>query len=142
MYKIFVEGKVVSEIEFESCWATPDLHAPSTEVAKPFVQLLSEKGYVPLEKALHLLARKARIGFLSLELYDVDRELARRFPKDPLYRWCVLPFDRMSRSILVSTANPYNKQAALELEAHTKERLVWCLSPPAQIRNLLTRSFQ
>jgi hypothetical protein len=139
MHKIFVEGKVISNAEFEACWATPDFYAPSTKVPEPFVQVLAEKGYTPLEKALHIISDKSRVGFLPMERYDIDIELARSFPKESLFRWCMLPFDRMSKSILVATANPFNKQAALELEEHTKQRLLWYLAPPAEISRLLRK---
>ena len=42
-------------------------------------------------------------------------DLARGFPAEVCRRWCVLPFDRMSKSVLVATANPFNEQAAKEL---------------------------
>jgi hypothetical protein len=45
--------------------------------------------------------------------------LARGFPAEVCRRWCVLPFDRMSKSILVATANPFNQQAAKELAEAT-----------------------
>ena len=41
-----------------------------------------------------------------MEKYDVDVELARQYSKDVCRRWCVLPFDRMSKSVLVATARP------------------------------------
>jgi hypothetical protein len=139
LYKIFVEGKVISSAEFDACWVTSDLATPPTKVIDPFVQLLAEKGRTPLEKSLHLISDKGRVGFLPLEKYDVDIELARSFPKDTLFRWCILPFDRMSKSILVATANPFNKQAAGELEEHTKQRLVWYLAPPLDISKALRK---
>lgn len=139
MHKIFVEGKIVSQAEFDACWVTPDLSVPPTKVHEPFVQVAAEKGYVSLDKALRVISDKTRLGFLPLERYDIDVELARSFPKETLFRWCVLPFDRMSKSVLVATTNPFNKQASLELEAHTKLRLLWYLAPPADIAKLLRK---
>lgn len=139
MQKIFVEGKMISQAEFDACWVTPDLSARPAKVHEPFVQVLAEKGYMTLDKALRVISDKTRLAFLPLERYDVDVELARSFPKETLYRWCVLPFDRMSKSILVATTNPFNKQASLELEAHTKLRLLWYLAPPADIAKLLRK---
>src|SRR5206468_5638060 len=102
-------------------------------VIDPFVQVLAEKGFTPLEKSLKLLSDKVRLGFLPLDKYDVDVELARTFPVESCQRWCVLPFDRLSKSILVATANPFNRQAAVELEEATKQRLLWYLASPPEI---------
>jgi len=137
--KIFVDGKVISSQQFDACWATPEPDRAPDKVFEPFVQLLAEQGHLPLEKSLRIISDKSRVGFLTLDRYDVDIELARSFPKESLFRWCVLPFDRMSKSILVATANPFNKQAAAELEEHTKQRLLWYLAPPADINKVLRK---
>ena len=39
----------------------------------------------------------------------------------------------MSKSVLVATCNPVNKQAAQELEASTKNRLIWYLVSPGDL---------
>ncbi len=57
------------------------------------------------------------MAFLPLDKYDMDIDLTRGFPAEICRRWCVLPFDRMSKAILVATANPFNQQAAKELAA-------------------------
>jgi tetratricopeptide (TPR) repeat protein len=137
MQKIFVEGKVITAAVFEQCWVPPDLTQPPEQVMEPFIQVLAEKGGTPLEKSLKLLSDKGRLGYLPLEKYDVDVELARGFPAESCQRWCVLPFDRLSKSVLVATANPFNRQAVLELEEATKQRLLWYLaSPPELIKAL------
>ena len=76
---------------------------------------------MPIEKSLRLISDKSRVAYLPLEKYELDIELARSFPADVCRRWCVLPFDRMSKSILVATANPFNQQAAKELAEATHE---------------------
>ena len=142
MHKLFVDSKLISQGDFDLCWQTPNLHLPPGRTLDPFVQLLADKGTVPLEKSLKLLSEKARLGFLPLDRYDADLDLARSFPVETCQRWCVLPFDRMSKSILVATANPFNRQAAKELEAATQSRLLWYLAPPTDITKWLKRAFR
>ena len=50
-----------------------------------------------------------------MESYDIDIDLARSFPAERADAGACMPFDRMSKSILVATANPFNQQAAKEL---------------------------
>ena len=76
-----------------------------------------------------------------MDKYDLDMELARSFPADTCRRWSVLPFDRMSKSILVATANPFNQQAAKELAEATNNRLLWYLVPPVGPRQEPPQSF-
>src|SRR6266446_1989373 len=52
MHKIFVEGKVITSGDFDLCWATPDMTIPPSGVIEPFIQLLADKGILPVDKSL------------------------------------------------------------------------------------------
>ena len=140
--KIFVDSKTISAGDFDLCWRTVDLTVPPTNAVEPFIQVLQERGILPLEKSLLLLAEKSRMAYLPLEKYDVDIDLTRGFPAEVCRRWCVLPFDRMSKAILVATANPFNQQAVKELSATTSHRLVWYLVPPADLMMNIRKAFR
>jgi tetratricopeptide (TPR) repeat protein len=142
MQKLFVDGKLISGADFGSLWHTPDPHEPPGGVVEPFIQLLADKGLVPLDKSLKLISERSRLGFLPLDKYDLDIELARSFPREVCQRWCILPFDRMSKSVLVATANPFNKQAVWDLENATKNRLLWYISPPAELVKAVRKTFR
>jgi hypothetical protein len=141
MRKIFVEGKVIKEGDFDLCWQTVDTAASTSEVVAPFIHALSEKNILPVEKSLKLLADRSHTAFLALDKYDVDIDLARGFPAETCRRWCILPFDRMSKSILVATANPFNQQAVKDLAEATTHRLLWYLAPPADLMINLRKAF-
>ncbi|MBC8097763.1 MAG: hypothetical protein H7Y43_18335 [Akkermansiaceae bacterium] len=140
-YKHFVESKVISAGDFDLCWVAPDA-IPKSGVVEPFIQILADKGLLPIEKSLKLLSDKSRIAFLPMDKYDMDIDLARSFPGEICRRWCVLPFDRMSKSILVATANPFNQQAAKELAAATPYRLLWYLTTPTDLVKSLQKTFR
>lgn len=142
MHKIFVEGKLIAEPDFDLYWPAPDLNAPPPDVCEPFLQIISDKALVAAEVALKLLSDRARMACLPLDRYEVDLELARSFPAETCRRWCVLPFDRMSKSVLIATANPFNQQVAKELAEATNSRLLWYLAPPAEIMKNLRKIFR
>lgn len=142
MYKVFVESKIISAGDFDAYWSTPDVNAPLDGVIDPFIQVLADKSVLPVERALKVLSDKTRIGFLPLDKYDIDSELARGFPAATCQRWCVLPFDRMSKSIMVATANPFNQQAAQELAESTPFRLLWFLVPPVELVKTVRKIFR
>ena len=68
--------------------------------------------------------------------------LARSFPAETCQRWCVLPFDKMSKSIFVATANPFNQQAAKELAEATANRLLFYLVPPGELVQNVRKAFR
>jgi tetratricopeptide (TPR) repeat protein len=141
MHRVFVESKVITAGDFDLCWPTHDVSAPPDGVIEPFIQRLADKGVLPVEKSLKLLTDKARAAYLPLDKYDVDLDLARSFPAVTCQRWCVLPFDRMSKSVLVATANPFNQQAANELSEATRNRVVWYLVTPIELVKNLRKAF-
>jgi len=142
MHKIFVEAKLISSGDFDLCWSTPELTAAPNGVIEPFIQLLGDKGIFSVDKSLRILTDKTRIAFLPLNQYDMDMDLARSFPAAVCQRWCILPFDRMSKSILVATSNPFNQQAAKELAAATANRLLWYLVSPAELVKHIRKVFR
>jgi tetratricopeptide (TPR) repeat protein len=142
MHKIFVDSKIINANAFQECWHTPDFNHAPTKPVDPFIQVLAEKGVNPLDKSLRLLSEKSRLGFLPLDKYDIDLELGRNYPAETCFRWFVLPFDKMSKSILVATCNPFNRQAAAEVEEVTKSRLIWYLTSPQDLAKCLKKVYR
>jgi tetratricopeptide (TPR) repeat protein len=141
MQKIFVESKLISAGDFDLCWPNPDLSQPGG-IVEPFIQILADKGILPVDKALKILTDKSRLAYLPLDRYELDTELARTFPADVCRRWCVLPFDRMGKSVLVATANPFNQQAVKDLAESTPHRLLHYLTTPAELVKCLRKVFR
>ena len=142
LYKIYVESKLITAGDFDLCWRNMDLNTPPKDAVEPFIQTLHEKGIFLIEKSLRLLSDKSRMAYLPLDRYDVDIDLARGFPAEVCRRWCVLPFDRMSKAILVATANPFNQQAAKDLAEATTHRLLWYVAPPNELLSNLRKAFR
>lgn len=69
-------------------------------------------------------------------------DLVRNTSRECLQRWCVVPFDRMSKAVMVATCNPFNKQAALDLAAAHNNRLLWYLASPANLLRILGKVFR
>ena len=139
LFKIFVESRVIAQGDFELCWVQQNPAVAPGKIIEPFVQVLMDKGILPIEKSLKLISDKSRTAYLPLEKYDIDIELARSFPAETCQRWCVLPFDRMGKSVFVATTNPFNKQAAHELEQASKQRFISYLTSPVDLIKVLRR---
>ena len=101
-----------------------------------------ERQIMPLDKSLKLLADRSRLAYIPLERYEMDMDLVRLAPRHICQRWCVLPVDRMSKTVLVATANPFNKQAVLDLEEGLKYRLLWYLASPVELMRILGKALR
>jgi hypothetical protein len=142
MQKMFLEAKMIAQTDFEACWPSPSMAETPAKVVDPFILTLAERGVAPVEKSLRLLVDKTRLGFVAIDRYDVDVEFARTFPRDSCRRWCVLPFDRMSKTLFVATNNPFNNQAAQELQKAHEQRIIWYLAPPQDLIKVLNKVFR
>jgi tetratricopeptide (TPR) repeat protein len=142
MHKIFVGSKVITAADFDAHWVKHDFNAPLMGVVEPFVQILADKGILPVEKSLKLLCEYSRFAYLPLNQYDIDIDLARSFSPEICQRWCLLPFDRMSKCVLVATANPFNQQAAKELADATPNRLLWYVVSPVDLIKNVRKAFR
>ncbi|MGO8676660.1 MAG: hypothetical protein ACLQVX_12415 [Limisphaerales bacterium] len=142
LHRIFVEGKIITAGDFDLCWSAPDLSVSPGGVLEPFIQVLSDKGIVPVEKSLKVISDKSRAAYLPLDHYDVDLDLARKFPAEVCRRWCIFPFDRMGKWVLVATANPFNQQAAMDMAEAIGNRLLWYLAQPAELVKNLRKAFR
>jgi hypothetical protein len=140
MQKVFVDSKLVNVGDFDLHWPLPPTHG--RHPSECFIQNLADHKIIEIEHAMRILCEKARLAYLPIERYDVDVEFARSFPREMCMRWCMLPFDRMSKSILVATTNPYNRQATRELENHTKGRIIWYVAPPIELTKTLKRIYR
>jgi hypothetical protein len=142
MYKYFVEAKLITAADFDACWPAPSLTMAPSKTVEPFIHNLSERQLMPVDKSLKVLADRSRLAFIPLDRYELDIELVRSSSREICQRWCVAPFDKMSKSVLVATANPFNKQAAADLEASLKHRLLWYLAPPIDLIRVLGKAYR
>jgi tetratricopeptide (TPR) repeat protein len=147
MQKLLVDGKHLSLTDFNLFWNTPNVKESPQQVNEPFIQTLADKQLLPLDKSLKLVCEKSRLSYLPLDRYDVDIEFARSFPRDVCLRWCILPFDRMSKSVLLATANPFNEQVVRELnnaksDPAARNRWLWYIASPTELLKILRKAFR
>ena len=61
MQKIFVETKLITSGDFDLCWPHSD-PASTNGLIEPFIQLLGDKGILPVEKSLKILSDRSRFA--------------------------------------------------------------------------------
>lgn len=142
MEKIFLASRLVTEADFDECWIKSGPTHNASLLPEPFIQLLADRNLVPIEQSLKLISDKSRAAFVPLSSYDMDIDVLRTYPAEICRRWCILPLDKMSKTIFVATANPFNQQAASDLAQATNSRLLWYLVPPTELIRTLRKVFR
>jgi tetratricopeptide (TPR) repeat protein len=108
--------------------------------ALSLIPLLVSEQIAKLDDILMVLVNKSRLPFMPLSIYDVDRDIACLLPQDICWQHCLVPFDLISRSILIATANPFDQTARKQAEAMVDYHVFWFVAPPAEIAVALRRA--
>jgi tetratricopeptide (TPR) repeat protein len=104
------------------------------------VQLVINEQFAKQEDVLTLLLNKSMLPFLPLANYDVERETASLLSLEMCWQFCIVPFDQISRCLLVATANPFQAAAKRTVETALRVNLFWYVAAPADIVNTLRRA--
>ncbi len=101
------------------------------------LQLLVEEQIGKLEDLLVTLVDKANLPYLPLSAYDVDRDIAFLLPRELCFMTGIIPFDIISRSVLIATANPLNTGVDDQVRAMLDYNVFWYIAAPAEINAAL-----
>ena len=103
-------------------------------------QLLVDEQLIKLEDFLCLLVDRSGLPYLPLSTYDVDRDAACLLPRELCFENCIVPFDLISRSVLIATANPFDMQLRSQAEVMLAYNVFWYVTSPEEIHTALRRA--
>jgi hypothetical protein len=90
-----------------------------------------------VERVLSELIDRTKFAYVPLEQYDLDRQVARMLPDQlTLGRLCV-PFDLISRTIMVACCNPFDAAGREAVQQSLDYTVTWYLAKPEAIINAL-----
>jgi len=90
-----------------------------------------------LDQVISALVDRTKAAFIPLEYYDFDRQLARMLPDNlTIGRLCV-PFDLISRTIMVACCNPFDAAGRAAVQQSLDYAVSWYLARPAAIERTL-----
>ena len=101
------------------------------------VQLLVDEGVAKLDDILVALVNRSGLPYLPLSVYDVDHETACLLSREVCFKHCIIPFDVISRSILIATTNPFDTAARKQVGAAVDYNQIWYVSSPGDITQAL-----
>jgi hypothetical protein len=104
------------------------------------IQLIVNEQFAKLDDLMTTLLDKSNLPYLPLSVYDVDRDAACLLPVEVCWQFCLVPFDRISRSTLVATANPFDETARHIVSAMLNRNVFWYVSTPLEIAAAMRRA--
>ncbi|HSH37489.1 MAG TPA: hypothetical protein VK993_01780 [Chthoniobacterales bacterium] len=86
-----------------------------------------------LDKALSQLIDRTKFAYVPLEYYDLDRQVARMLPDHLTLGRLFVPFDLISRTIMVACCNPFDAAGREAVQQSLDYTVSWYLARPSSI---------
>lgn len=90
-----------------------------------------------LDDALSALIDRTKFAYVPLEYYDVDRQIARMLPDYLTLGRLFVPFDLVSRTIMVACCNPFDVAGREAVQQSLDYTVTWYLARPGAIAKTL-----
>jgi tetratricopeptide (TPR) repeat protein len=86
-----------------------------------------------LDAALSQLIDRTKFAYVPMEYYDVDRQVARMLPDNLTLGRLFVPFDLISRTIMVACCNPFDAAGRDAVQQSLDYTVAWYLARPGAI---------
>ncbi len=86
-----------------------------------------------MERVLSALIDRTKFAYVPLEYYDVDRQVVRMLPDELTINRLYVPFDLISRTIMVAVCNPFDSAGRDAVQQSLDYTVTWYLAKPATV---------
>jgi MshEN domain len=86
-----------------------------------------------LDAALSELIDRTKFAFIPMEYYDVDRQVARMLPDHLTLGRLFVPFDLISRTIMIACCNPFDAAGRDAVQQSLDYTVAWYLARPVAV---------
>ena len=95
-----------------------------------------------LETVLSSLIDRTKFAYVPLEYYDIDRQIVRMLPDTLTLGRLFVPFDLISRTIMVACCNPFDAAGREAVQQSLDYTVAWYLARPAPIAKILQETYR
>jgi len=107
------------------------------EVRMTLVQAFSDRGLLSPEQSIAFITERTSLAYMPLSIYDVVPDIVRLQPRDIAFKYCTIPFDRISRTLLMATCNPFDERAKKAAQKVLDYNLQWYVCSPQEISQII-----
>jgi hypothetical protein len=134
MQQLFTEDQVSKALETVR-HLNKDLTGQS--LAASLLDKLCRQDTDKVDQSLSGLIDRTKFAYVPLEYYDIDRQIARMLPDHLTLGRLFVPFDLISRTIMVACCNPFDAAGREAVQQSLDYAVAWYLArPEAIIRSL------
>jgi Type II secretion system (T2SS), protein E, N-terminal domain len=130
MQQLFTEDQVTKAVETVK-HLNKDLSGQS--LAASLLDKLCRQDTDKVDQSLSGLIDRTKFAYVPLEYYDIDRQIARMLPDHLTLGRLFVPFDLISRTIMVACCNPFDAAGREAVQQSLDYTVTWYLARPDAI---------
>ncbi len=105
-------------------------------------EILVELGFANEEDIAQALTCQYGFPYLPLRNYEIDSEVIKAIPENVANQYCLIPIDKIGKSLTLSMSNPLNIQAIEDVEMITGCVIQTFVSTSSDIREAIARYYK
>lgn len=105
-------------------------------------EILVELGFAKEEDIAQALTCQYGFPYLPLKNYEIDPEIIKSVPENVAKQYCLIPIDKIGKSLTLSMSNPLNIQAIEDVEMITGCSVQTFVSTSSDIREAIARYYK
>ena len=106
-----------------------------------FGEILVRLGYATEEDIAQALTCQYGFPYLPLANYEIDLEVIKTVPENVCRQFCLIPIDKIGKSLTLAMSNPLNVQAAEDVELITGCTVQAFVSTTTDILNAINKYY-
>ena len=138
--------KLLGEILVDNNIITAEQLKEALEVQSKAAGLIGEiivnLGFSKEEEIAQCISYQYGFPYLPLESYDIPEEVVKLVPKNIAQHYCIVPIDKIGNTLTVAMVNPFNVEAAEDLEDITSLDIQIFVSTASDIRETIARCYK
>jgi hypothetical protein len=143
--KFLIQHRLASEEIVSS--ALERVHKKNKDLAPNVIALslideICRRGSIDIDTILAGVIDRSKFAFIPLHYYDVDRAIVKMLPENLTIGRLMVPFDVLSRTIMIATANPFDAVGKEAVQQLLDYHVQWHLAPPQAIAKVLSETYR
>jgi tetratricopeptide (TPR) repeat protein len=143
--KFLIQHRLAPEETVKTCLdrvTKMNKNAGVGSLAHSLIDEISRTGMTSLESLLCGILDRSKFAYIPLECYEVDRQVVKMLPEALSLSRIIVPFDLISRTIMIATANPFDAQGKEAVQQLLDYNIQWHVASPAAIARVLREAYR
>jgi tetratricopeptide (TPR) repeat protein len=111
-------------------------------LASSLIDEVAKSGMSSMENLLCGILDRSKFAYIPLDCYEVDRQVVKMLPEELTLARLIVPFDLISRTIMIATANPFDAQGKEAVQQLLDYNIQWHVADPLAIAKVLREAYK